>query len=572
MATTPFRLLVRLFTRRFFENDLLAPDIDLRPSAIWLLAALAVPAWLWTVKSMVRFGLLATSGVDVVETASWFDKSLLLTLGMVNGAIVTILAWEALLVDRRDAMILGSAPLPPPLIVAAKAMAALRLFLAVAALNVPPLLLFGASVYGPFGAMLVLQAFFAHLVAVTSATVGTCLVMTAALVTVTSLFEGRWLRVMTVVVQAVVLIAVTGLVLGFQWAGMVAPAARAADASRLSWLACWPPVWFLGLYQQVLGADLGQVVFAPMATRALGMTAVAVFVCVPVTLLLWRRALRVLVIAAPGEAPSRSWSIAPRAPAWMAREPLDRALLQFLFTVVWRSPRHRLATLTAGGLVAALALEATLMLAARSDGARWLTEFAVPVLALLALLAVFRWLLTLPAELPASWVLGLVTPMSGRVVRRATHRVFLLFAVLPAAGLGSALSWWQGDVSSAMAHAVLLLLAGLVLVERALTRVTFVPFATEYLPGRSNLKARWPVHGVVLLVVMPVVAHIERALLEVPGRAFFIIAGLVAAVAALAAFRRRAGRDLLIADPGTGAEWTPVVLGLGYLAPAGEGR
>ena len=43
-----FHLLVHLFSRRFFENDLLAPDIDLRPSAIWLLPALATPAFLWT--------------------------------------------------------------------------------------------------------------------------------------------------------------------------------------------------------------------------------------------------------------------------------------------------------------------------------------------------------------------------------------------------------------------------------------------------------------------------------------------------------------------------------------------
>ena len=65
-----FRLLVRLFSRRFFENDLLAPDIDLRPSAIWLLAALAAPPFLWSVRGIVRFGLLSIRGYQVVEIAS----------------------------------------------------------------------------------------------------------------------------------------------------------------------------------------------------------------------------------------------------------------------------------------------------------------------------------------------------------------------------------------------------------------------------------------------------------------------------------------------------------------------
>ena len=36
-AAPRFRTLVDLFSRRFFENDLLAPDIDLRPAAIWIL-------------------------------------------------------------------------------------------------------------------------------------------------------------------------------------------------------------------------------------------------------------------------------------------------------------------------------------------------------------------------------------------------------------------------------------------------------------------------------------------------------------------------------------------------------
>ena len=49
-------------------------------------------------------------------------------LAMVNAAIVTVLSWEALLVDRRDALILGSLPVAPRLVVIAKALAIARLF------------------------------------------------------------------------------------------------------------------------------------------------------------------------------------------------------------------------------------------------------------------------------------------------------------------------------------------------------------------------------------------------------------------------------------------------------------
>jgi len=561
-----FRLLMRLFSRRFFENDLLAPDIDLRPSAIFLLAALAAPPFLWTVKGVVRFGLLSIHGYQVVEIASWFDKSLLMMLAMVSAGIVTVLSWEALLVDRRDALILGSLPIPSRLVVVAKAAALARLFAVVTALNLPSLVILSITAYSHFSGGLVLRACVAHAVAVSAASLATCLVLTAAMVTVTTIFEGRWLRVMTVAVQSLVLVSLTALLLGFQWASVISAAARAGDPAALGWMAFWPPGWFVGLYQVVLAEGPGQAVFAALTRSALGMSLIALCVCAPATLLLWRRALRVLVSAAPGEAPGREWSMARSLPARLARPPLDRAFIQFFVAVLWRSPRHRLAVLTGAGLAIAVVLEGTLVLSARVPAsARWLTEYAVPMLVLLCLLAIFRWLLTLPAELAASWVLGLVTPAPGRIVRRAVGRVLFVLTVAPTAMLAWTISLWQGGMLSALAHAVLVLLAGLGIVEYVLTRVTFMPFATEYLPGRSNLKARWPVHAVVLLVVVPTLAEIERALLAAPGMPFFVTMVIGLAGLGVAVIRRRRRADLLTADPGPGADWTPVQLRIGWV-------
>ena len=334
----------------------------------------------------------------------------------------------------------------------------------------------------------------------------------------TSFLDGRALRVMTVVVQTLVVAALTGLILGTQWAPVVGAAALQGDAAVLGRMAAWPPAWFVGLYQVILAEGPGQEVFSALMRPALVTTLVALGVCAPATLLLWRRSLEVLVSAAPGEAPGQAWSLARSLPRWLARPPLDRAFIQFFVAVIWRSPRHRLAALAAAGLAFAIGLEGMLTLTVRvPTNSRWLTEFAVPLLALLCLLSVFRWLLTLPAELPASWVMGLVTPASGATVRRAVGRLFLALVVAPPTLMAFALSSWQGGLTSALAHGALTLLIGLGLVEHALTRVTFMPFATEYLPGRSNLKARWPIHVAVLVFVVPAVAQLERALVVAPG-------------------------------------------------------
>lgn len=562
MKSPVFPLLVRLFSRRFFENDLLAPDIDLRPSAIWLLAALAMPPLLWTVKSIVPYGLMAIHGYALMESVSWFDKSLLMMLAMVSAGIVTVLSWEALLVDRRDALVLGALPVAPLPIVAAKAAAIARLFAVVAALNLPGAFILSLAVYGHWGFLLMLRAIAAHVVAVTAASLATSLALTAALVAVTSLFEGRWLRVMTVAMQAAVLGVLAGLLVGIQWSPALLAAARNADPSLLGAVAYWPPAWFVGLYQQILGVHLGSEVFGPLAAHALTTLGVVTLVGVPLTLWLWQRALRELVSAASEPVGSDLRSLARHVPRWLAAPARDRAFLQFFLTVLWRSPRHRLALLTGFGLSTMVAVQGTLVLTARASASRWLTEFAAPVLALLCLLAFLRWLLLLPAELPASWVLGLASPAPGPLVRRAVARVMWLLVVAPPTLLALLLSWWQGGIASALAHATLVAAFGLCLVERALAKISFMPFATEYLPGRSNLKARWPVHAVVLLIVVPTLAEIERRLVARPSVAFAVITLMLLAVAALAAAYRRRNHDELTADPGIGTDWTPVQLRL----------
>jgi hypothetical protein len=92
-----------------------------------------------------------------------------------------------------------------------------------------------------------------------------------------------------------------------------------------------------------------------------------------------------------------------------------------------------------------------------------------------------------------------------------------------------------------------------------------MPFATEYLPGRSNLRARWPIHVAVLLFVVPLVAEVERKLAGVPGRPFLVATALGIAWLGYAMHRRRRATDVLTADPGPGAEWTPVQLRIGWV-------
>jgi hypothetical protein len=562
-TTGRFRTLVALFSRRFFENDLLAPDIDLRPAAMWMVGGLLAPSLLWTAKRIVPYGLMAVLGPDVMEMASWFDKALLVTLSMINSGVVTLLTWEALLVDRRDAHVLGSLPVSAATVVAAKGAAVMRLFGLVALLNVPAAFVLAFEVYSHHHLALVPRVFAVHALVSMLASLSVASLLTALLVGVMTMARGSAPRVVTVAVQAVVLGALTALLIGLQWTpGWLRAASTGAGLDAIGWLVAWPPLWFVSLYQAMLPVEPGSAVFALHASKALVFAACGV-AAIPVTLLLWRRGMTAMASATTEEGTRGRWASAGRVAALLAVRPTDRALVQFFLATLARSPRHRLAVVSALGLALALSFEVVLLLSGRTGSTRWLTEFAAPLLVALLMSSTARWLVALPAELPASWVLGLSAPFEGRVVRRAMHRVLGLLVVLPSTTLAVVLSQWQGGARSAVAHAGIVVLIGLALVEQGLGKLTFMPFASEYVPGRANLNARWPIYVAVLLFVVPAVSQIERGLVTGgAGRWLVAIALGVTAVAALVV-RRRRRVDWLTTDSDTGVAWTPVTLGIG---------
>jgi hypothetical protein len=558
-----FRTLVDLFSRRFFENDLLAPDIDLRPSAVWIIGALLAPSLFWTAKRAVPYGLMAILGPDVMESASWFDKALLVTLAMFNAGVVTLLTWEALLVDRRDAHVLGSLPVAPSLVVAAKGVALLRIFGFVALLNVPASFVLAFEVYSHIDMALVPRAFAAHALIATMASLATASILTALLVGVTTMARGAALRALTVGVQAIVLGALTALFIGLQYStGWLRTAFTGGSADAIGWQILWPPLWFVSLYQVMLPVELGRSLFTTLASKALAMTACGV-AALPVTLLLWRWSMKAVVSATTEEGGRQSRTSGARLAASLARRPADRALVQFFLSTLARSPRHRLAVVSALGLSLAIGFEVMLLLSGRTGPTRWVTEFAAPLLVALLLSSTARWLVALPAELPASWALGLSSPFEGRVVWRAIHRVLVLLVVFPSSALAAMLSAWQGGVRSAVAHAGLVALIGLALVERNLSKTTFLPFASEYVPGRANLSARWPWVVAVVLFVVPAVAQVERWIVTGPTSRWLLAMGIGLAGVVAMVIRRRGRAEPLTTEPDSGVAWTAVTLNIG---------
>src|SRR5688500_17823163 len=117
--------LYRAFLARFFENEISQNSRDLKASFLRIVAVLSVPGFLLPFASNFRWQLLLGRGYDEYRLLVIADKVVYLSLTMAAIMLLTAVVWQALLVDRRDAIVLGSFPVRPRTIIAAKVAALL---------------------------------------------------------------------------------------------------------------------------------------------------------------------------------------------------------------------------------------------------------------------------------------------------------------------------------------------------------------------------------------------------------------------------------------------------------------
>src|SRR5262249_32102562 len=118
------RALTRAFLFRFFENEVTAGSSDLRSSFFWLMSVLVPPGLCLPVLALMKWSIANyVYGAEGVRRVAWMDKTMYLGFSMVAGGVVGAIVWSALLVDRRDTIVLGVQPLRGRTIVIAKLLA-----------------------------------------------------------------------------------------------------------------------------------------------------------------------------------------------------------------------------------------------------------------------------------------------------------------------------------------------------------------------------------------------------------------------------------------------------------------
>lgn len=543
--TSRFVVLWRAFFAQFFTSENVSADVRLRQTIVWVLAFLLVPGVVLMVQVFFEYqGIVARAihrqQFDIVDDTIEWIVFLFVTYSMVTVGFVAVFVWDALTLDRRDAMVLGPLPVRGSAIVVAK-LAALGAFLVGTALamNVPNAFIFAFETANSLGFVTLIV----HFVSLLTATAMAAAFVFAAIVVI---------RATLAIVAGPRLAGTFGSLLQFVFVVLLlsfvilCPAVWRIDHRELvnptvtGWL---PTSWFLGLFERMRGST--RAYFMPQATRALVWTFALVVAAVLTSIAGFRRQMQLGVspsatIGAAGSARVRRWL----ARVIVGRDAIARATADFILITIARSRTQQ----TPIAMNAAVGVAIVLAALTR---ARDLASLGHPrVIVLWIPLVVAYWLTVgvraaffVPSELPAAWTFHANAPDAAPGYWAAVRAVMLAWVLPPILALSITVTLPLLGWSVAAWHTVLVGLVTTALVEGAALTVTALPFTRAYEPGRAKLRTRWWLYVVGTGAFAYCPARFELTRIAHPETIAPLLGCLVAVIAALeSSGRRRGGR------------------------------
>lgn len=516
------RLLTRHFFRRVLDNDLLSPGDDLHAPIAGLLAAVLSTTGGAAAIFYLKYTRRPPIALETKLAMAVDDKVLLLGAGMIVMALATLLAWDALSLDRRDVAVIGPLPVRARTLLVSKigSVAGLAAALA-AALSLPPAFLFPSALLldRPVTLAYALQSMGAQAVAGMLGCLFVFLVLTSlrslvGLALPPSLARGTLATLQGLLIPALFAVLLTLPVLAM----MTRPALE--GGSRFVF--AWPPVWFLGVNEVLIGRDLS--VLSELARAGWLGLAGAALAASATYLLAFRRQLARFDDRAPDRFSRAGGPVAllDRGAGVFLRDPLARATGAFAGLTLLRSSRHRL--YLAGYFGAGVAI-ACASVPAAGGGAR-LESFALGPMTLglqfnlvFFLLVGVRMAASEPAELRAAWLFRVLASGAQSRYLAGMRSVVLAFAVVPlllVVAPAHVLLWGWYPAAAHFACGLAFAVALWAVLFRGFDRL---PFAAPARPGRARLSTRLIFYVMAWWTAIYATAAVESALLSRPALA-----------------------------------------------------
>lgn len=506
-------VLIRHFFIRFFRNPRISQDGDLSITLVELVAPLAAIGGLTCLLTLQHKFFLSFIGERVDPSFLWVNESFYVSLAMILTTLVTVLEWDELLLDEGDFSNLAVLPIRLDTLFLAK-VASLLLFVG--------LISVGANAFSAllFPALMSPGGGFTHQLWWMMIHSGVLFVACLSVFCFCLAFQGLlapapWQRRLPFVS------------LGFRWALLVVSFTGLAALPRIHAalpalkdnedfvLWCFPPMWFVGIHQQLWGVR--DPVFESLAEIAVLISLGGLMVVGAVYAVQYRR---LTSRSGEGRGMAAGLSRSTRAPGRLIRaflrDSVERAVFFFIGQTLFRRQKQLLVWAGFSGLAVALVAVSYAQLV---DGLESPSRHGLSLLHLLVFFSVvgLRVVFGLPANLEANWIFKLTIKDDPRGGLGAVKKATFVFGVLPYLTLALAfhVSAW-GWVAAA--HCLYASTLAVILIEILFFGFRKIPFAHVFSPENANLKLMLPFYVAGFTCYVYGGAFLEAWLLQTPAR------------------------------------------------------
>ncbi len=529
VKTSPFPILVRHFFLRLFNNDFIAFEDQMKEKTISFLALIAIFSAHIANSVLMKYLFVQDDGI------SWVEKCYFISFVMLLLGFITVFEWDVIFPDARDFDNLLFLPVKLKMIFASK-FTSLCLFVGLFALgaNAISVLAFWFHLM-PWqedqGILFSLFFIFVHFVSLIAACFFVFFLFVFMIGVFMVIFPAKLFRAFSLFFRTVLMIFCVFLMVYIVSQSFTSssyfnslPALKANNS--LSFY-LFPPMWFTGLYESLLGNSDPQFgICSSIALISLVLVIGGFFISAALGYKKYCRKMDIKqkkssLFTGPKNILSRLLHTI------FLRNPIQRAVFHFVGKTLKHSMVHkmRLAIFIALGVSLELILLISNARNLNSISQLNTTFLTLPMILTVFLLIGIRSVVNIPKSLEANWIFRLTEEHSLNHYLSGLRKGIMFYILFPLFALVFIFFSFLYGWDIGFLHSLYGVVLGGLFIEVLFLRFHKIPFACSYLPGKAKVHFFWLVYFVAFILYVSLISRIELALLQKPSL-FFLFLGI----------------------------------------------
>ncbi|MFC2167441.1 hypothetical protein ACFLRW_00510 [Acidobacteriota bacterium] len=520
IRNNPFPVLVRHFYLRLFNNDFIAFEDQMKEKTISFLALVAILSAHIANSVLMKYVFVPDDGI------SWVEKCYFISFVMLLLGFITVFEWDVIFPDARDFANLLTLPIKLKMIFVSK-FTSLCLFVGLFALgsNAISALAFWFHLT-PWqedqGVLFSLLFICVHFVSVIAACFFVFFFFVFVMGVLMVIFPANLFRVISLFIRTTLMIICVFLMIYIVLDSFTSssyfnslPALKANNSISFY---LFPPMWFTGLYETLLGNSDPQ--FGVCSSIALISSVLVIIGFFISAALGYKKYCKKMDIKRKRSAllSKLKNNLIRLFHMLFLRNPLQRAVFHFVGKTLRYSAVHKMRLAIFAAIGVSLEL---IFLISNSQNLHSYSQLNTAFLTLPMILTVFlllgiRSVVNIPLSLDANWIFRLTEESSLNHYLSGLKKGILFYVLFPLFTLVFLLFTLLYGWDIGFLHSFYGVMWGGLFIELLFLKFHKIPFTCSYLPGKAKVHIFWLVYFVVFVIYVSLISKLELVLLYNP--------------------------------------------------------